>query len=709
MGCMSDETQRPAATRRQVIKTGGAAAGLAMVGSLLPASVHRAMAAPMRPGGLDAIGHVILLMQENRSFDHYYGSLRGVRGYGDRTPLRRRDGADVMHQPDGASGVVLPFSVREAAAAAGRPASDIQYLGALPHGFSDATRAWADGWWDRWVPAKGAATMTYYDRVDVPLQYELAETFTTLDAYHCSVFGSTNPNRNYFWSGTTGFEPDGVRRAVTNAAYSYSHGGYDWTTYPERLERAGVSWQIYQEWDNFTDNAVEYFRPFKRIGTTMLAHVEGSYRTTEEFYDSLHAKSAAEQDRLLAQLEAGRAALTDAERSLFDRAMYRSRPGTLLTRLREDIAAGTLPEVTWLVPTAALSEHPGASTPVGSANLIYDLLDTVASDLDTWSRTAIMINFDENDGFFDHVPPPVAPRPLSGNGDDWYAGQPIGLGPRVPMTIVSPWTIGGHVDSSVADHTSTLRFLERWTGVAEPNISAWRRSVCSDLTSAFDFDRAGSPPRLAQPDEVPAAVARWRPVPPQDQQLPEQEPGRRPARRSGYGPTSSAALAGPRLVLRVGNTGPAALSAQVYGFASELVLPEHLLVGAGEEQQLALTLPGGRWDLVVQGPDRYWYELRGSLLGAAAGVDLRHRSRPRRSSVELLLRNGGSQPVTLAVRPLAYSGGAVTVPLAPGVSRELAWPTDRGWYDLEVTAAEDAGFRRRVTGRVSTGGPGVTA
>ena len=154
----------------------------------------------------------------------------------------------------------------------------------------------AEGWWDAWVPAKGEATMTYYDRTDVPLQYELAETFTTLDAYHCSVFGSTNPNRTYFWSGTVGEEPAGGGRAVTNAAYSYDHPGYDWTTYPERLEAAGVDWRIYQEWDNFTDNAVEYFVRFKAIGHAMLEHVDGGYRTTEEFYDSLHGRSPADQE-----------------------------------------------------------------------------------------------------------------------------------------------------------------------------------------------------------------------------------------------------------------------------------------------------------------------------------------------------------------------------------------------------------------------------
>src|SRR5262249_694859 len=152
------------------------------------------------------------------------------------------------------AGRVLPFSARASAVAAGRQESDIQYLGSLNHDFGDATDAWARGWWNDWVRAKSPSTMAYFDRQDIPLQYELAERFTICDAYYCSVFGATNPNRNFLWTGTIGFEPGTTQRAVTNAAYAQDHAGYDWTTYPERLEAAGVSWQIYQEWDNFTDN-----------------------------------------------------------------------------------------------------------------------------------------------------------------------------------------------------------------------------------------------------------------------------------------------------------------------------------------------------------------------------------------------------------------------------------------------------------------------
>ncbi|MFC0628315.1 phosphocholine-specific phospholipase C [Kribbella deserti] len=688
-------------SRRQVL---GSVAGGAVL-SLLPPSVHTAMARPIRPGGLAAVEHVIILMQENRSFDHYFGTLRGVRGYGDRVPLRQRDGKPIWNQPKPGGGEVLPFSIREAAAAAGRAPGDIQYLDDLPHGFNDATQAWAKGWHDDWIAAKTAASMTHYERQDIPLQYELAETFTICDAYHCSVNGSTNPNRNYLMSGTTGFEPGTTARAVTNAAYSYDHLGYSWTSYPERLEQAGVSWQIYQEWDNFTDNAVEYFATFKAIGKKILAKVDGGYRTTEEFYDKLFAKTPDERKAVLAQFELAVEALPAKEEALFRKAMYRSAPETLVPRLRQDIAEGNLPQVSWLVPSAIDSEHPSTSTPVGSANLVYDLLDAIASDPEVWSKTVLLINFDENDGYFDHVPPPVAPRPASGQGDDWYDGRPIGLGPRVPMTVVSPWTIGGHVNSEVFDHTSVIRLLERWTDVHEPNISQWRRTACGDLTSVFDFHRAGRRPVIDTPGAVPAPIERWRPVPPTDQAVPVQEPGRRPARALPYRPEVSGVVAGQRLRLRLANPGKASAHFTVYPYGGELEAPAHFDVRGERTEEIAVT---GPYELAVQGPNRFWAELAGVSTGEAAGLDVRISTIRGRGGLELLLVNTSSRPIAVRVKALDFGRKNQQIELRGRQTRAVTWPTDQGWYDLEVTSPQDPSYRRRLTGHLETGRPSVT-
>jgi phospholipase C len=386
--------------------------------------------------------------------------------------------------------------------------------------------------------------------------------------------------------------------------------------------------------------------------------------------------------------------------------MYRSRPETLVPRLREDIAAGRLPQVSWLVPSAVDSEHPGASTPVGSANLMYDVLDAIASDRDTWSKTVLFINFDENDGYFDHVPPPVPPRPASGEGDDWFGGNPIGLSVRVPMTIVSPWTVGGHVDSQVADHSSVVRFLERWTGVEEPNISDWRRAVCGDLTSAFDFERQGRRPRLEQPGPVPAPIDRWHPDAPEGGRLPNQERGRRPARALPYAPTVSARFDHDgRLRLMLGNDGVRPVPFAIYPYSGELALPKHVDVRRRHTERLRVA---GGYRLAIQGPNRFWYELAGSRLGAAARVDVRARA-VHRGRLQLELENGGGAHVRLRLAALAYGRRDLTVRLRPRETRTVSWETDGGWYDLEVTAREDAAFHRRLTGRVEDGRPGVTA
>jgi phospholipase C len=496
-------------SRRRLFKLGATAATAGAAASLLPPSVQAALARPPGPGGLRALRHVVFLMQENRSFDHYFGTLRGVRGFADPNAITLRGGGTVYAQPKGA-GTVLPFSVREAAKAAKQ---DPQFINDLDHSWKGGQQASAGGWHDGWIGAKSPATMAYYDRRDLPFHYELADTFTICDAYHCAVPSSTSPNRNYLMSGYTGWEPDGVHRAVGNDGYDEDHhAGYSWTTYAEQLEAAGRHWKVYQEWDNYQDNNLELFVRFKEIARKALG---GSFRSFDSFYSAVFRATPDGRAALFAQLADGVAKLTPDERRLYEKAQRRVEPGKLVDDLRADIAADRLPEVSYLVPSAADSEHPSASSPAASATLTYQVLDALASDPDVWESTALFLTYDENDGFFDHVPPP---RPPDGVSDEFYEGHPIGLGTRVPMIVVSPWTVGGYACSQVFDHSSLVRFVETWLGVPAPQISAWRRTVSGDLTSAFDFRR--------QRRRSPAAGARPRPTR-------GSSPSRRPA---GAGP-----------------------------------------------------------------------------------------------------------------------------------------------------------------------------
>ncbi len=209
----------------------------------------------------------------------------------------------------------------------------------------------------------------------------------------------------------------------------------------------------------------------------------------------------------------------------------------------EDCANGTLPTVSWLFPTSVASEHP-SFLPAAGAQFVASKIEALAANEDLWNSTVFILNYDENDGFFDHVPPITPPK---GTADEFTAlnspggtpggGLNLGSGFRVPAMVISPWTVGGNVCSDPLDHTSVLRFVERVTGIAAPNISAWRRSTFGDFTSAFQRSPEPAPAIPAATAAATAAELAFQtqqstlPLPPfpgQEQSLPSQQPGRRP-------------------------------------------------------------------------------------------------------------------------------------------------------------------------------------
>jgi phospholipase C len=160
-----------------------------------------------------------------------------------------------------------------------------------------------------------------------------------------------------------------------------------------------------------------------------------------------------------------------------------------------DVANDNLPQVSWIVPIYEESEHPSYPASWG-AYALADILKTLTSNPKIWEKTALIISYDENGGFFDHVPPPVAPPgtpgeyvtvPLGGIAESAGIAGPIGLGFRVPGLVVSPFSRGGLVSSDVFDHTSQLRLIEKRFGVTVPNLTPWRRATVGDMTTAFNF------------------------------------------------------------------------------------------------------------------------------------------------------------------------------------------------------------------------------
>ncbi|RFU41687.1 phospholipase C, phosphocholine-specific [Actinomadura logoneensis] len=685
-------------SRRRFLASGAAVAGGATAASLLPPSVHAALARPLPPGGLRAIKHVVFLMQENRSFDHYFGTLRGVRGYADRNAIELPDGHPVFHQK-GALRRVKPFLARDAIDHG--PLTDVNYIAGLDHSWDGGQKARGDGWHDGWIAAKQLPTMVHYDRRDLPFQYELADTFTICDAYHSSVFGPTNPNRTYHWTGTIGYEPNG-HRAVENDAYSEdTHPGYALTSYAQRLSKAGVSWRVFQEWDNFTDNAIEFLVTFKGVMRKALGSFS-QYKSLTAFYEAVAKAEPAAQATMLANLDKAVAALPAAERDLFDRGLRRVHGGTLARTFRETVAAGRLPQVSYIVASAADSEHPSSGSPVQGAGITYEVLDALASHPGVWESTALFLLFDENDGYFDHVPPPLPPASAK---DEWVDGKPIGLGFRVPMIVVSPWTAGGNVCSEVFDHTSTIRFLERWLGVREPNIGAWRRTVAGDLTSAFDFTRRARPARPARPADPPKFFYRWPALPPVVQKDPVVEPGVKPARPLPYRPEASARLDGDALLVTLRNHGTRSTHFALYPYAKEFATPRHYDVAKSQTDRVPVK--DGRYRLTLTGPNGFRREFAGTVAGKAAKTVVSSSAKAART-LAISLSNPGRDTLAFSLRALGYGTSTRTVTLAPGATRTITWPTRDGWYDVEITTTADTTFRRRLMGRLENGRAGTT-
>ncbi len=573
----------------------------------LPDSLTAALAEPAPPGGLGELRHVIFLMQENRSFDHYFGTLRGVRGFADPGAMRLRGGRSVFEQPTRSGLAVQPFGVRGAAQ---RQDMDAENIDALDHTWEGGQAALAGGWNDGWIRAKTDSTMAYYDRADLPFHYALADTFTICDHYFCSAPTSTSPNRNFFFSGTTGFEPRTGERAVGNDAYDEGHPGYDWPCIGEILQGAGVDWRVYQEWDTFTDNNIEYFRRFKKVSAAVFGSIEAG---PEKFYQALRDLPADEARRRSDEIDARARALPQPDRDLFFRGLRRTATGTLTDRIAADVRAGTLPTVSYVVASERESEHPSGSSPRASANLVHRILTALGDAPDVWRRTALFLTYDENDGYFDHVPPPRPPREQT---DEWVGDLPLGLGNRVPMTVVSPWTVGGFVASETFDHTSNLRFLERWLGIEVPAISPWRRTVAGDLTSVFDFRTPRSPATPPRPAATGALVPRWKPHAPGAGGMPAQEPGIRPSRLVPYRPDAHAEAAAGVLRVRLTNSGPRSAHFTVFPYHAPDTEPMHADVLGS--QDIAVPAPGGRFDVAVHGPTgERWHFL--SEANAAAG------------------------------------------------------------------------------------------
>ncbi len=698
---------------RAMASTTGAAAALAV----FPPSIQRALAidANNRTGTIEDVEHIVILMQENRSFDHYFGTLAGVRGFADPFPIPVPDstgitGKNIWIQPNqsvrAAAQPVAPFRLNTV--------QHFEYMRVegTPHSWTDAQNAWNNGLMNAWPRAKQNHSMGYFTAEDMPFQFAMANAFTICDAYHCSFQGGTNTNRLFLWTGSNDPLALGNGPATYNDydwfdANPGNDGGYTWITYSERLEDAGITWQVYQNMaDNFTDNPLAGFHSFR-----------DAWFQRPGYSESLRQRGVGTRD---------------------------------LDKLKEDVLAGTLPQVSWIVATAEGSEHPGPSSPAQGADYTSRVLDALTANPEVWSKTVLIVNFDENDGFFDHVPPPAAPSYAAWNADpalavlagastvdttgeyhehlvSYHSSQTeqnlrhraYGLGPRVPMYAISPWSKGGWVNSQVFDHTSVIRFIEARFGVMEPNISTWRRAVCGDLTSVFNFADPNDeefysklPQTLALANQARALPGRTTPLLPASITLPEQAAGIRPARALPYQlHVTSQVESASQIGLSFDNTGDAAAVFHVYDRLNLSALPRRFTVEPGKRlADVWNASAAGAYDLWVLGPNGFHRHFTGNakraMLATQPNPDVEVSYDRFNGKLLIKLVNTGKRACVFSVVANKYYAATPayhTVAAKGEHSLVLDLAASAHWYDFSVKVRGQTDYSRRLAGHMETG------
>lgn len=819
-------------TRREFLRKVAFLAGSAGVAGMFPPSIQRAFAINPDTGTtyLDA-EHIVILMQENRSFDHSYGSLQGVRGFNDPRALQLPNGNKVWLQSNAAGETYAPFRLNMIDTKA-------TWMGSLPHGWDNQTDARNEGKHDRWLDVKKSSepeyrdlplTMGYYNRDDISFYYSLADAFTVCDQNFCSSLTGTTPNRLHLWTGKIREDADAPAR-VRNEETDYRVEAA-WKTFPERLEENNISWKIYQNelsvgvgfegeedpWlANFGDSPIECFTQYNvRFHPAYMKYLPAKIQWLEseiadagEKAKSMTAGSkeladmnqrldwarkelAASKEDLTKYTPENYASLPDFEKRIHEKAFVTNQgdndyhklatlkykdgekeremkipAGDLFYQFREDVKNGNLPMVSWLVAPENFSDHPSA--PWYGAWYVSETLDILTQNPEVWKKTVFILCYDENDGYFDHVTPFVSPTPddpKSGKASagidlrpeyltleadvkrvepEYARGGPIGLGFRVPLVIASPWSRGGAVCSEVFDHTSIIRFLENFlshkTGkeIKETNISAWRRTVCGDLSSVFTpyKGEAVSLPKFLPRDQFVERIhkVQFKPVPatfkklsgdqikdansnPESSILPRQEKGTRLSRALPYELYADGRLTADNrfeMDLRAGEDSFGGKTAgspfQVYSLARNFNARNYAVVAGDQlsDEWHEDDFNAGKYHFRVYGPNGFYREFMGSNADPTVQVKCGYEtngSKTPTGKINLVITNQTANTLVVEVSDNSYGLPAQRKEVPAASQAALAFDTANsfGWYDLSVKVTGLPGYESRYAGRVETG------
>lgn len=733
--------------------------------------------------------HVVILMQENRSFDHAFGALKGVRGFLDKRAFVKQDGHSVFFQKNDEGKYASParLDLRN---------TKSTWMSSLPHSWADQQKALNKGKYDQWLQAKASGnkdykniplTLGYYNREDLPFYYQLADAFTIFDQYFCSSLTGTTPNRLFLWSGTLREQQNGkVKANVVNENIDYDKVRQaKWKSFPEILEQQNVSWRIYQNeislpkgmsgeqeaWlSNFTDNPIEWFSKFNvkfskgyyQNIPNIIAYLKQEIEKNPQQKERLESMLTEVQEDQVKYHPDNYSKLSKEEKNLHEKAFTTNvndpdywkleigkdengerlvvPEGDVLFQFRKDVEEKKLPLVSWLVAPEHFSDHPGS--PWYGAWYISEVLNILTKDPETWKKTIFIINYDENDGYFDHVlpfAPPVNPsQPVDMNGKEGveyvdqsqeYMSDPslknyekiegtVGLGYRVPMIIASPWTKGGFVNSEVSDHTSVLQFLENFImkkykkNVHIDNISEWRRAMCGDLTSAFNSSSVKAP-QMNYLDQKEYAktinAAKNKPVPDlkwysenelNGNLLEIQERGLKPSNPLPY--HFHVNLEGEHI--KMTNLKENGVPLLIYDRTQFNNNNYHFSYALYSKQELSHAVHSGAYDYEVFGPNGFFRKFKGNKTSELEVILVNMTSK---NQVELIIRTHKKKNISIHLEDL-YSKTQKTIKVQkPEEKIIIDLEKYKGWYDLKLTSDDCLWhFAGRVeTGKVSVSDP----
>jgi len=807
-------------TRREFLKKASMLAGASAAINIIPESIQRALAIEANPGSsyLDA-EHIVFLMQENRSFDHCFGTLKGVRGFNDPWAIRQPNGLPVWFQQNKTEEIYSPFHLDIVNTKA-------TWMGDLPHGWRDMVMARNEGKMNNWLEAKSPGnpdykhiplTMGYYERKDIPFYYAFADAFTVCDQHFCSSLTGTSANRSYFWSGTVREEPHNPDSTAHVDNYQINYKDISWKTYPERLQEAGIPWKVYQnelslpvgfegeeeDWlANFTDNNLEFHKQFHvKFHPAYYAFAQKKVKEIEHLLTIAKFANQEAYEKVVNELNGFKAdvekyspenfqKLTKQEQEIHLRAFTTNikdpnyhqlsginavdgnnievPKGDIFHQFREDVNAGKLPAVSWLVAPCRFSDHP--SSPWYGAWYVSETLDILTANPEVWKKTIFILTYDENDGYFDHISPFIPPLtnkqdtgavPKGMKTDDEYVtvdqenkrtgktaavhDSPIGLGFRVPLVIASPWSKGGWVNSEVFDHTSSLQFLEHFVqkkykqNVIETNITDWRRLICGNLTSIF---------RPLPDVQRPAIdfVNRDKYVERIRSSMDKSLPGNFNAHTiENLSPIQNNLSATTSLGIQEKGTKPAcAIPYDIdvnfcvergklkFVFEIKGKLPQTKKVGV-PFQLISHTAFGGNieigktWNFAVKASEPLTYELNLSDIKnetfcfSVHGPNGFYRafkgsvksdfpiilssSNSRRNAFQLETKKA---KINLIIKDPSYNNFSKSVAVNRKLKESLNLDKSHGWYDFEITSDQDPNVYIRFAGHIETGKPSST-